>query len=171
MHFIPSFARVPSILFPSWCLPANDVAKGVENISERHRPFFKRFHFVLLLFLLLRVNTRHPSSPSHSFVERRRRKKKNERKKGERKGRKGKERKRGEGSPWRPRIRWLIGRWQGYAFLASLRICPHCHFNFNPLGANRRWSESGVRAVRGRHACTLREITLTTWLQRRGDLL
>lgn len=31
----------------------------------------------------------------------------------------------------------LIGRWQGYAFLATLRICPHCHFNFDPLGGQR----------------------------------
>lgn len=37
----------------------------------------------------------------------------------------------------------LIGRWQGYAFLASLRICPHCHFNFNPLGAIGRVGRTG----------------------------
>lgn len=31
----------------------------------------------------------------------------------------------------------LIGRWQGYAFLTTLRICPHCHFNFDPLEGQR----------------------------------
>lgn len=72
--------------------------KGLEtslNVTGR----FKRFHFVLLLFLLLRVNTRHPSPLSHPFVGRRKEERREEKKKkkkvkerkGERKERKGKE--------------------------------------------------------------------------------
>lgn len=46
----------------------------------------------------------------------------------------------------------LIGRWQGYAFLATLRICPHCHFNFDPLGGQQGgWGIPGGNAIGATH--------------------